>query len=125
MNTNISWPDLVFLAEAEREDFSDIQIVTLYSHCVELAEEVLQKQGCWKPNVLENQKYLQSVLPQIECQEFVRVLNDRVVVGVDVDTIDDNAVTRALSLLVQVEKFEVGRTYEFPPYRRYQLKLLH
>ena len=37
--SNISWPDVVFFAEANQEPFADAQIITLYAHCLNIAEE--------------------------------------------------------------------------------------
>ena len=50
MKNNLSWPDVVFHAEAEREEFSDVQIITLYSHCLNLAEEM----GVSLPSIIQS-----------------------------------------------------------------------
>lgn len=105
--TNIFWPDVVFLAEAEREPFSDVQIITLYAHCLNLAEE------------------MNLTLPCIEQAEQVQVFQDRVLIVVDAKVIDDEAVARALDLLTFMDNFEVGNKKEMGPKKRFKYKKLH
>ena len=105
--TNISWPDVVFLAEAEHEAFSDVQIITLYAHCLNLAEE------------------MGLTLPCIEQAEQVQVFEDRVLVVVDAETVDDEAVARGLDLLTLMDNFEVGTIKEIGPKKWFKYKKLH
>lgn len=105
--SNISWPDVVFLAEAEKEAFADVQIITLYSHCLNQAEEQ------------------DLPLDKIQASEYVEVFEDRVVIAVDADTVDDEAVAKALDLLTHVDNFQVGTHCEFPPKRSYNYQKLH
>jgi len=107
VDKNISWPDLVFLAEAEREPFSDVQIITLYSHCLNLAEE------------------MELSLPCIEQSEQVEVFEDRVQIVVDAETVDDDAVVRALNFLTEMDNFEVGNKKEFGSRKWFEPKKLH
>ena len=107
MKNNISWPDLVFLAEAEREPFADVQIITLYSHCLNLAEE------------------MNLPLVAIEQGEQVEVFQDRVQIVVDAETVDDDAVVRGLDLLTLMDNFEVGNKKEFGKRKWFSPKKLH
>lgn len=107
VNKNISWPDVVFLAEAEHEPFSDVQIITLYAHCLNLAEE------------------MGLTLPCIEQSEQVEVFEDRVQIVVDAETVDDDAVVQALDLLTEMDNFEVGNKKEFGPRKWFKPKKLH
>lgn len=105
--TNISWPDVIFLAEAEREPFSDVQIITLYAHCLNLAEE------------------MNLTLPCIEQAEQVQVFQDRVLIVVDAETVNDEAVARALDLLTLMDNFDVGTKQEMGPRKWFKNKKLH
>lgn len=105
--SNISWPDLVFYAEAAREPFADVQIITLYSHCLNLAEE----------------KGIN--IKRIEQAEQVQIFEDRVLVVIDVETIDDEAVTRALDLLTYMDNFKVGNKKEFGPPKQFNYRKMH
>ncbi len=105
--SNIDWPNLVFLAEAEREPFSDVQIITLYSHCLNLAEE------------------MHLPLAAIQQAEQVQVFEDRVFIVVDTETIDDEAVTRGLDLLTHMDNFKVGNKKEFGPQKWFEYKKVH
>ncbi len=105
--TNISWPDVVFLAEAEHEPFSDVQIITLYSHCLNLSEEMGLSIIC------------------VEQAEQVQVFQDRVLIVVDTETIDDAAVAKALDLLTFMDSFEVGTKQEMGPRKWFRYKKLH
>lgn len=105
--SNISWPDVVFLAEAEREPFTDVQFITLYAHCLNLSEQT------------------NAPLNKIEQAEQVRIYEDRVVVIINVDTIDDEAIARGLDLLTHVDDFQVGGKHEFGPKRSFTYNHLH
>jgi hypothetical protein len=105
--SNISWPDVTFLAEANREPFATAQIITLYSYCLNISEE-------------EN-----VPLYGIRAGEHVQVFEDRVVIAIDVDTIDDEAIAQALDFLTQVDNFEVGTFKQISPKRTFNYKKLH
>ncbi len=105
--SNINWPDLVFLAEAEREPFADVQFITLYAHCLNLAEE------------------LDLGIVRIEQAEQVQVFEDRVLIVVDTEIIDDEAITRGLNLLTYMDNFQVGNKKEFGPKKRFDYKKVH
>ncbi len=107
VKNNISWPDVVFLAEAEHEPFATVQIITLYAHCLNLAEE------------------MNLTLPCVEQAEQVQVFEDRVLIVVDTETVDDDAVTRGLDFLTQMDNFEVGNKKEMGPRKWFKLKKLH
>lgn len=105
--SNISWPDVVFLAEAEREPFANVQILTLYAHCLNEAEET------GRP------------LSRITFCEFVEVFEDRVLIVVDVETIDDESVAKALDLLTHMDNFQVGNKKEFGSKKMFNYKRVH
>ncbi len=105
--SNISWPDVVFLAEANREPFADVQIITLYSHCLNQAEE-----NNWP-------------IEEVWDGEHVQVFEDRVVIVIDADTIDDESIANALDFLTQVDNFEVGTYKQISGLKRFKHSKLH
>ena len=132
LNTRkINWPELVFYAEAEREPFANIHVVTLYSHCVGIALERmvggLLTQGVTVLDADFSKKkyrdFLEDTLPTIKAREFVEVESDRVVVAVDRKTIDDFAIDRALEMIETIDDFAVGTNYEFGSYKQYEYQV--
>jgi len=126
----IDWPELIFYAEAEREPFADIHVVTLYSHCLQVAQEelitnLLNENTPFANIDLSKKKYkdkIKQLISSIKAREFVDILSDRVVVAVDSETVDDFAIDRALEMIETIESFEVGVNYEFGCYKNYEYK---
>lgn len=103
----LPWPEVVFQATAMEEEFAAVQIITLYSHCLNLAEE-------------------QNVpIQTIEAGEYVQVFEDRVVIAIDADIVDDDSIAAALNFLTQVDNFEVGTFKEISPKRHFDYNKLH
>lgn len=128
--SNLSWPDVVFLAEAEREPFAEVQIITLYAHCLNIAEAMLYGPFAFLgDNPVELRKKLEKrikdTLPEIQEREFVEIQEDRVLIVIDADKVDDDAVARALDLLTHIDNFEVGQTYHFGEPRSFTYRGLH
>ena len=125
----------MFLAEAEREAFADVHVITLYSHCQDRAENHLRMVleasgvdlGSIDPVTLRQQfePQLKEIMPHMKAEEFVEVLHDRVVICVDADFVDDEAVARGLDMLTQIDNFEVGTTKQFPPKRGFEYRSPH
>lgn len=92
----------------DNDKLVDVQVITLQQHLKELAyAEAWQhpytdtSELCERADVLMSTKYHSA-------KEFVFIENNRIVVGVNADKIDDAAVDYALVLLSQIEKFELG-----------------
>jgi len=110
--------DLTLLAEAEREEFADVEVITLKQHVKDQAlEHALEDFGKHqhigqvqeihdRVNFLLETKYTSA-------KEFVLIEQDKVRIGVDKTEISDHAIDYALSLLIQVESFNPGERYEF------------
>lgn len=124
---NFRWPELVFLAEAEREPFADVRVITLYSHCEELAyNKMLNELSSKQISVLnidfnkpQYRDRLRNLIPTFEVREFIEILSNEVVVAVDSDVVDDDAVDRALEMLETVEEFTVGTNFQFGSLKQY------
>lgn len=116
--SKINWPDLVFYAEAEGMPYADVHVTTLRSHCAGQALEQLLRQQT--TSVLEmdltteeNRLKYQQILASMPAREYIEILEDRIVVAVDAEWIDDFAVDRALEMLETVDEFTVGTYYQF------------
>lgn len=105
--TKISWPDVVFYAEADRQPFADAQFITLYSFCLELSELTGKS------------------LDQVKVAEHVEVFESHIRVVIDETTIDDEAIARGLDLLIYMDDFNVGTRKEFGPKKSFSYKRLH
>lgn len=105
--SNISWPDVVFYAEADQQPFADAQIITLYAHCLNIAEEK------------------DIPLSYVQQPEQVEVFNNHIRIIIDEEVIDDEAIARGLDLLIHMDNFEVGNKKEFGPPKRFDYKKVH
>ena len=105
--SNISWPDVHFYAEADGQSFADAQVITLYSHCLNIAEEK------------------QIPLSSIKEPEQVEIFESHIRIVIDEETIDDDAIARGLDLLIHMDNFEVGNKKEFGPPKRFSYTKLH
>lgn len=124
---NFRWPELVFLAEAEREPFADVRIITLYSHCEELAYTKMldQLEGTVSNIDFDKPQYrtqLRELIPTFDVREFIEIFPTEVLVAVDSDTVDDAAVDRALEMLETIEDFSVGINFQFGSLKKYQVR---
>lgn len=122
---NFRWPELVFLAEAEREPFADVRVITLYSHCEDLAYNKMldQLEGTISNIDFDKPQYrtqLRQLIPTFDVREFIDILPNEVVVAVDSDIVDDEAVDRALEMLETVEEFTVGTNFQFGSLKNYK-----
>ena len=129
---NFRWPELVFLAEAEREPFADVRVITLYSHCEDLAMEKIIDE-CQNnhpifttPDSPRSKLWVKENLPfvisTIQAREFIEIFPNEVVVAVDAEVVDDAAVDRALEMLETVEEFTVGTNFQFGSLKQYSYK---
>jgi len=107
IKSKIDWPNLVFLAESTREPFADAQIITLYSHCLNIAEETNRP------------------LQEIRQAEQVEVFRDHLRIVIDEDIVDDETVLKALDFIVHIDNFAVGTKKEFGPQKSFEYKKLH
>lgn len=107
LKNSLDWPDVVFQAEAMQEEFAAVQVITLYSHCLNIAEE------------------RNLPLPDVHEGEYVQVFNDRVVIAIDAEIIDDESIANALDFLTQVDNFEVGTFKQISPKKNFNYRKLH
>lgn len=107
LKNNLSWPEVIFQAEAMEEEFASVQVITLYSHCLNIAEE-------------------QNIpLPSVQAGEYVQVFQDRVVIAIDADVVDDESIANALDFLTRVDNFEVGTFKQISPKKNFNYRKLH
>lgn len=118
--SKINWPELVFNAEAEREWFEDVTIVTLKSEYVEYVYDLAWKQANGVNDVDDAaQKIINS--SEVYVNEYIQIGKDCVVkVCIDRDEITDVVVEEVLDMLIDIgiqpdtyHKFGVLKTFTF------------
>lgn len=97
---NISWPDVYFTAEANRERFEDVNIVTLKSHLTEQAyDQAIHEVGISNETKLRHRVNTILNSGQLRVTEHVEVRQDSIRVVVDCENIDDETVWVALDMV--------------------------
>lgn len=110
------WPDLVFLADAEQEDFADVQIVTLNEYRKQQAIEQAADLGGDIRTIKRNAKKLEKTIPAVE---FVEVFEDHIKICLRAERVDDHLVNRAMQILSNMTEFVRGQRLlinELTPY---------
>jgi len=96
-------PDITFLAEALDDPFIDVRIVTLKSH----VETKVKHDALW-PN---------KITPTIKAKQFIRIEPNKIVIVIDAEKVDEQAIDDALSLLVRADRsegyYEFGETITY------------
>lgn len=110
--------DLTIFAELEREEFSDVQIITLKQYVNELAHEQALAElddlmFFGKPEAIIERVNFLIETEYTSVKEFVLIEEDVIRIGVDRSEVNDAAVDYALSLLIQIENFNPGERFEF------------
>lgn len=101
-----TFPEVMFLAEAEREGFADVEILTTSCYNRDRAIELAFDSGATLDNIEE---CIIQILPSISSSsEFVEVLEDKVLVVLNVSEINDHAVNKALLMLMRMSEFTPG-----------------
>jgi hypothetical protein len=98
-----NWPDIVFAAEADREWFDEVTVVTLKSHYYDKVYDFAWN-SINNPNQLEDTAKAVMDNGTIVVQEYIKI-NDEygVEICLDRDKITDRVVEEALDLLMTVE----------------------
>ena len=115
--------DITLFAESEKEPFSEVQIITLNEHLNELALEQALNDFKEFPPLSDDPLVVEAMLSDhidnlrwriyFNAKEYVQVFEDSIQIAVNTPIIDDSAVDYALSLLIQIEKFNPGDKHEF------------
>ena len=100
------------LNAADSQDFRDVQVITLKQKVLDQARE-----SAWEScsDIKESECRAQQLFCEqiTQAKEFVWVDDSFIQVGVDADIIDDNAVDRAVMLLMELGDFNQNGYYEF------------
>lgn len=105
-NSHNTWPDLYILAEAEREGFADLRIITTSAFRQEEALNQACAIGGPLKTIRRNAKKIEPTIPAVE---FVEVFSDHIQICLDAERVDDHLVNRALSILSTFESFIPGQ----------------
>ena len=103
------------LGSLEGEDFRDVEVVTLKQYAKDCAHrEVMDNNQCIlsyedlevKVDELAERKYNVA-------KEFISIEEDKILVGLNVEVVDNQAVDTAMVMLVELEEFEAGSFLTF------------
>jgi len=99
----VNWPDLVFAAEANKEWFEEVTVVTLKSHYYAKAYEAAWSQ-INNPDKLDETAQDIMASGSIKVQEYIKISNNLdVEICLDREKISDSVVEEALNILMDVE----------------------
>lgn len=110
-----SWPELYFTAEASREAFEDVNVVTLKSFYFDQAQEIaLQEVGLKNKSRLERR--IKEIIESqtIKVQEHVSVTHGSKQVVINRESIDEAAVWSALDMLASALEELDGKSGAVP-----------
>lgn len=99
-DTEISWSDLYFTAEASREKFEEVSVVTLKSDFIDKVYDFVAKSNvCVTSKEFERRVTNLINANQVSVYERVEVSKDGIYVVISRDTIDDQAVVDSLQMV--------------------------
>jgi hypothetical protein len=104
-NFHAIWPSAVILAEAEREDFVNVEVITSSAYNKEIAFEQSCNIGGDLSEIETRTRAIEQSLSDVE---FIEVLDDKIRVCLSVDRVDDRVMDHAMQLIGDLESFEVG-----------------
>lgn len=108
--------NLILLGAAEQEHFADVRVVTLHECAHELAIKEVLEMGNDVSNIglVGDTDEVEELLDTkySSMKEFVRIYEDHILIGVNLVTIDDNAMNYGLKLLLEVPNLDVGEFWE-------------
>lgn len=105
-------PDLVFLAEADNEEFEAVKVITLQQYYKDKAYDEAWD-AIYKIEELEDTANIICNLQYSKKKEFVEIYQNRVIIGINAKTITDQEINKSLAYLVSIEDFTPGEIYEF------------
>lgn len=110
--------ELTIFAEAEQEEFTNVEIITLTQHVKDLAIEQASMEledimFHGKPDAINERVNFLIKTEYTSAKEYVLITADSIQIAVNTTLIDDSAIDYALSLLLQVESIQPGEKYEF------------
>ena len=107
-------PDAVLLADAEQEEFVDLEIITLNAYLKELAYDHAYHVAI-DPDMSKVEAHANELLEYgiITAKEFVEVQKKKIRVAIDVEIVDDRAMDEAVLRLMELDEFTIGKRLEF------------
>lgn len=115
LHNRISWPDLYFTAEATREAFEDVVVVTLKSDFVDrVYDRAIKEVGLKSQTRLSKRAYEIIQQQEIKVQERVEITKAGMKVIVNCNEVNEAAVWRALDMLAQALDVLEGKVGTVP-----------
>jgi hypothetical protein len=98
------------LAEAEQQDFTDLEVITTEQYRYEQAIELAFSRGSTVDSIMEDAGTLFQTIPHCE---FIEVFASKVRVVINADRIDDDVIQQSIRILTHVEEFVPGKRITF------------
>lgn len=96
------------------ESWADIEIITLNQHARDQAIESLADKVLYTlDHSMEDQIRTLTKIFLLSACEFVRFDDNKIVIAVDRDVVDDDAIDHALHLLTRMDSFDPGTLKQF------------
>lgn len=114
-NAHNRFTNATLLGSLEGEDFRDVEVVTLKQYARDCAHrEILDTNSV----ILSYEDLEIKVQDLVEREystgkEFILIEDERILVGLNVDKIDQRAVDRATTMLVEIDDFTSGKFLVF------------
>jgi len=106
--------DMIILGASEdEEEWSPIEVVTLKQHARDQATTIAWNDLSVTPTTADARIDTIARAQFHTLQEFVQVLDDKILIGVNCDTVDDNAIDKAMLMLIDVPDFTAGTYLTF------------
>lgn len=99
------WHDVVFLAEAEGERFTEVILMTSEAHRRDRAAEIAFAQGASVNNI---ESMINRLIPNLELEQFVEILEDRILVVINTPMINDRVANITTAALFRIAEFKKG-----------------
>lgn len=100
-----TWPDAVILAEAEQEEFVNVEVITTSAYRKETAFEQSCDIGGDLDEIETRMKTIERSLSEVE---FIEIFKNKIRVCLNAPQVDDNLVDRALFYLGKLDNFNIG-----------------
>lgn len=103
------------LGSLDSEDFRDVEVVTLLQYAKDCAYREVMDAPEYAMSYEDIQTQVESLLESKyhTAKEFIAIDSDKILVGLDVDVVDQRAVDKAMLMLVELETFNTGDHHTF------------
>jgi len=99
------WPDAVIDADANGEDFVNVEVITTSAYKKEIAFSQLCDSGT---DLIDIDTKLPAIEQTLADEEFIEVMDDKIRVCLKAEQVDDTLIDRAMILIGCLDSITVG-----------------